>query len=238
MAKYTNLKGLFTAIANAIRSKEGSTGKIVADDFPDRIAAIQTHDTTIEDALITGYGLTEYTNNRVSNIGAMRFYAEFTISMSPLKKVRFDNVIRIGQEAFYNCGSLMEIVFPNVETIEARAFLDCIRLKEVVFNKLIKICNYAFSGCNNLARVDINAAFIEENAFRGCFNLNTFIVRCTDESPTSINTNVFEGTPIAYGTGYIYFYRSEVDKYKATDGWSTYASQIRAIEDYPEITGG
>ena len=40
MAKFNNLTDLFTAIANAIRSKTGSTDSIVADDFPDAIAAI------------------------------------------------------------------------------------------------------------------------------------------------------------------------------------------------------
>lgn len=34
MAKYTTLTSLFTAIANSLRTKTGSTGKIVADDFP------------------------------------------------------------------------------------------------------------------------------------------------------------------------------------------------------------
>lgn len=42
MAKYTNLTSLFTAIADAIRAKKGTTGKIVADNFPEEIAAIES----------------------------------------------------------------------------------------------------------------------------------------------------------------------------------------------------
>lgn len=42
MANYSTLNALFTAIANAIRGKTGSTGKIVADDFPSAIAALDT----------------------------------------------------------------------------------------------------------------------------------------------------------------------------------------------------
>lgn len=38
--KYATLKDLFTAIADAIRSKTGSTNTIVADDFPDAISDI------------------------------------------------------------------------------------------------------------------------------------------------------------------------------------------------------
>lgn len=39
---YTTLGSLFTAIANAIRAKKGTSGQIIADTFPDEIASIQT----------------------------------------------------------------------------------------------------------------------------------------------------------------------------------------------------
>ena len=42
MGKYTTLKALFTAIANSLRSKTGSTGTIVADDFPSVIDSLST----------------------------------------------------------------------------------------------------------------------------------------------------------------------------------------------------
>lgn len=42
MAIHTSLGSLFTAIANAIRAKKGTTALIVADDFPDEIAGIAT----------------------------------------------------------------------------------------------------------------------------------------------------------------------------------------------------
>jgi hypothetical protein len=41
MATHTTLQGLFTAIANAIRAKTGGTAQIVADQFPEEIAAIE-----------------------------------------------------------------------------------------------------------------------------------------------------------------------------------------------------
>jgi hypothetical protein len=44
MATHTNLSGLFTDIADAIREKNGSTAKIVADNFP----------TVIRDIPVTG----------------------------------------------------------------------------------------------------------------------------------------------------------------------------------------
>ena len=42
MATHTTLVSLFTAIADAIRAKNGTNGKIVADNFPDEIANITT----------------------------------------------------------------------------------------------------------------------------------------------------------------------------------------------------
>ncbi len=42
MAKYTTLTALFKAIADALRSKSGNTGGIVADDFPDVINSLST----------------------------------------------------------------------------------------------------------------------------------------------------------------------------------------------------
>lgn len=42
MATHTTLRNLFTAIADAIRAKKGTTALIVADDFPDEINSIST----------------------------------------------------------------------------------------------------------------------------------------------------------------------------------------------------
>lgn len=40
MAKHNSIEELFTATANAIREKENSSAKIIADNFPDRISAL------------------------------------------------------------------------------------------------------------------------------------------------------------------------------------------------------
>jgi hypothetical protein len=68
--------------------------------------------------------------------------------------------------------------------------------------------------------------------------LETVILRKTDKICTLQVTNALSGTPIEKGTGYVYVPRDLVDAYKSASNWSTYANQIRAIEDYPEICGG
>ena len=47
--------------------------------------------------------------------------------------------------------------------------------------------------------------------------------------------SVFSNTPISNGTGYIYVPKALIESYQAHEKWSAYASQFRAIEDYPEI---
>lgn len=60
-------------IANAIRTKTGTTDKISLEDMPAKIAAIESGgDTRMEDGLVTGT-ITEYSNNRVESIGSYAF---------------------------------------------------------------------------------------------------------------------------------------------------------------------
>ena len=51
------------------------------------------------------------------------------------------------------------------------------------------------------------------------------------------SSGAFAFSKIEKGGGYIYVPSALVDAYKVETNWSTYASQIRAIEDYPDICG-
>ncbi len=62
MAKYTTLNGLFTAIANSLRSKTSSSGKIVADDFPSVIDGLKIGVTPSGTRSITANGTYDVTN--------------------------------------------------------------------------------------------------------------------------------------------------------------------------------
>lgn len=100
-----------------------------------------------------------------------------------------------------------------------------------------KIGAWAFRDCTQLARVDINVSYIYEYAFYGCTSLITLVLRRTDDIVQGQGlSKILSNTPIANGTGYIYVPSALIDTYKTANGWSTYADQFRAIEDYPYIS--
>lgn len=75
---------------------------------------------------------------------------------------------------------------------------------------------------------------IQYKDFNGCTALVALILAKTTLVPLT-DVNVFENSTVATGTGYIYVPSTLVDEYKTATNWVTYASQIRAIEDYPDI---
>ena len=77
-------------------------------------------------------------------------------------------------------------------------------------------------------------ANIQYKDFNGCTALVALILAKTTLVPLT-DVNAFENSTVAIGTGYIYVPSALVDEYKTATNWVTYASQIRAIEDYPDI---
>lgn len=124
-----------------------------------------------------------------------------------------DNITTsIAAQKFRGCAALTNVIFPSVTSVGLAAFWNCTALKQADFEKTVSFYTNAFYGCSALAAL---------------------ILRNT-EAVSSLTGNL-SGTPIASGTGYIYVPAALVATYKAATGWSTYADQIRAIEDYPEV---
>lgn len=126
-----------------------------------------------------------------------------------------DRVTVIGAGAFYD-NDLVTAKFPAATTVK----------------------NYAFANCVFLNTVDLPVATtLEGQPFSSTGSLATLILRNTS-SVATVGGYAFENSNIAKGAGYIYVPRVLVDEYKNATNWSKFASQIRAIEDYPEICGG
>ena len=96
---------------------------------------------------------------------------------------------------------------------------------------------YCFQNCTSLTFLDFPVlSSLGYNGFNYCTALETLILRNT-EQVCQQTSDAFINSKIAKGEGYIYVPSALLDAYKAATNWSTYANQIRAIEDYPDICG-
>lgn len=156
-----------------------------------------------------------------------------------ITEISNSRVTSIGKFAFYGCSNVVTVHFPAVTSISDNAFYSCKKLTAADFPAVKNIGSSAFQSCISLTTADYPAVTSIGNvAFMGCSNLTTLILRNTNNVCTLSNTNALNGTLIKSGTGYIYVPAALVDSYKTATNWATYANQIRAIEDYPDITGG
>ena len=156
--------------------------------------------------------------------------------------IRSEGVTSISSYAFYGCTSLALTSLPEgVTSIGSYAFRGCTSLALTSLPEgVTSISTSAFYGCTSLTLMSLpeGVTSIGISAFYGCTALTTLILRRTDAITALGNKSAFALTPIASGTGYIYVPSALLATYQAATNWSTYSAQFRAIEDYPEITGG
>ena len=226
-----------STVAAAIRNKAGNQMQLA---FPDGfVAAINAMELSSPDAtpdllkLFLSNQLVEYQ----TDLGGEAVGYAFR-NCSKLEAVTFDNLATPGAYMFQSCSKLKKASFPNAVIISTGTFHSCRALVEAYFPKSLEIGPYAFYNCAALPQFDgAGALSVGGNAFYGCTTLQTLILR----SHTFVelaNVNAFTNSPMETGAGYIYVPSTLVNVYKAANNWSTYANQFRAIEDYPEITGG
>lgn len=125
----------------------------------------------------------------------------------------------------------------TVTAIGVYGLAGCTKLTSVVLPAVRRTEGNAMTGCSGLTKADFsNLQTIRYSTFYSNKKLVTLIIR-TQAVANLEKTSAFKDTPIASGKGYIYVPSALVDSYKSATNWSTYADQIRAIEDYPNITG-
>lgn len=209
-------------VADAIREKTGGTDSLV---FPDGFA----------EAIGTLSSGGEYINTNATEISASAFRG-----CALLTSVSFTKVKSIEANAFYSCNNLISAEFPAALSLKNTAFSRCTKLKHITLPALTSVSTQAFSRCQELEKIDFPALVSVPSAlFTNCSKLTAVIFRNTSIVTKSDDGDLWwDGTPIDDGDGYIYVPSALVDSYKTSDAWSTYAAQIRAIEDYPDIAGG
>lgn len=175
--------------------------------------------------------LTELTNSRITSLGANALR-----QCASLTSVTLDHIQTTGTSALYSCTALQRFMAPALKSIGSAAFQGDIALVELYTPSVETIANRGLMGCASLARLELpNLEDIATEAFANCTKLTALIL---DKPCALANANAFTGTPIANGTGYIYVPRVYLDLFKSGTNWSTFAAQIRAKENYPDIVGG
>ena len=240
-----------TAIANAIRSKTGSSESLTLDGM---VTAIEVISGSVNDGT-TGYIVDRsisgnYINNNVTTIGEYALYKCENLSTvnfpevtsigmhafeccSSLTSVKFESATSIGMGAFVECSSLTSLEFPSVTNVGSSAFSKCNVLTSVTLPKATKIEAHAFDSCYSLTTIDLPAiTYIGGEAF-GMTMLTTLIIRT--EGTVCTLAGILGDSEIALGRGFIYVPDNLVDSYKTATNWSTYANQIKPLSEYTEV---
>ena len=171
-----------------------------------------------------------------------------------------DRVDYAGVNAFRGCQNLTGLSLPNAVTIDSGCAVGLKKLTTLNADKLTTIPDYgsfsetgivelllpsvtrvgnsSIQKMTALKKVDLPVCtYLGYSVFNNSTALEALILR-SNTLCTIGNTSSFDNTPVASGTGHIYVPAALVDSYKADGVWSSFASQIRAIEDYPDICGG
>lgn len=149
-------------------------------------------------------------------------------------------VKEVKASAFYGANHLKTFDAPQVDTFTGLYIFRNSGVEEFVNDRATTLNQSMFESCASLRKVDMRGKLstISRWALWNTVALETLIIRRTDAVPVMQTTETFGTSAIANGTGYIYVPAALVEEYKAATNWSTYADRIRAIEDYPDITGG
>lgn len=191
------------------------------------------------------YACTALQNVNLPNLrktGAGLFYQCDSLESVDLPSLEYigENTVDIGYQltlTFGRCPNLKTVNVPVLKNLSMYSFYECTSLTELCFPMVENVSIEVFKGCTNLNKVDFHALkIISQDAFKDCTSLTAVIIRA-DAVPGMAYNYPFTNTPINNGTGYIYVPAALVDTYKTDEAWMEYASQIRAIEDYPDICG-
>lgn len=254
------------AIADAIRAKTGGTAALTLDGMAEAVAGIEAgggddllkaimektltgsfNDQTFD--LVGAYGLSyQYNLTDVSLAACKKVLCGGFYMCTVLHTVNLPVCATVELDAFSSCYALKSVNLPACTSIGNQVFKGCSGLESICLPSCRTLNEYAFNSCSILKHVDLPACTsLGRQAFSYCKSLTTVILRAESVCKMA-STNVFGGCNHIEGTvdrtynpeglkdGYIYVPDALVDSYKAATNWSTYASQIKPLSEYVEVT--
>ena len=248
-----------TAIGNAIRAKNGTTTTYKPSEIAAAISAIESGDSGL---LLSAYWNDTLTgaisDNTITKIPYNAFYRSYAVggNKREITSVSFPNALTVGGAAFDYNSTIQTIYLPNATSVDHNVCYQCRALESFIAPKatfktlksdplidpteqtpLEKDQSESFLGCVSLKKVDlydVDYTFYPR-FFDGCDALETLILRKTSGL---VGTGYYTYPNLNTYNCYVYVPASLLAEYQASEHWAAYASKFRAIEDYPEITGG
>ena len=132
--------------------------------------------------------------------------ARLFFGLTAIKKAELpNNIISVGQLAFYYCTNLQTVTFgDSFETPSPECFSYCSAITEITLPETVTAIGY--------------------QAFYRCTGITSFTILATTPPELSLNNQTFYGTTFP-----IYVPAESVDTYKTATNWSTWASRIQPI---------
>ena len=236
----TQLDADLLSLADSIRAKSGATGPLAfPDEMKSAVEGITAEDLSgvLDEQESKLNALLESLDRKAAGGGAVSSDVEISLLTREITEYSNPTLEKLGAYAFSGT-KITSLNLPALTTIAGYAFYECTTLTTVNFPLLTEIPYNGFRAFKGLVQADLPAVTkIGSNGFYQCTALETLILRSSSLCALVTGT-VLTGSKIESGTGYVYVPAALVESYKAASNWSNYADQIRAIEDYPEITGG
>ena len=150
----------------------------------------------------------------------------------------FSNATTGNMGIFSYCTALTSFSAPELQSVPAYMMYYCSAIEEIVLPKVTSVGSNAFGYCTKLKKLDIGGVITRlSSAFINYSNaMEALILRGVTTVPT-ISSTVFSNSSISKKTCYVYVPKSLENSFKVASYWSNYSSQIRAIEDYPDVCG-
>lgn len=243
MAKNDNLTDFLTDVANAIRTKKGTTALINPQDFSSEIASIESGGGGADNGFL---GVATLRNTKV--FGSSNFktliindgveeIATYALYRCLATEIILPNsVVTIGHNAFYNCLNLESMILSdNITTLPNQCFYGCAALETIILPENLTIINTAcFRGCISLKKVVFKSKFttITTNVFNGCSSLEVLDFSACTKVPSVNNVNSFTSIPT---TCKMVVPDSLYDSWITKTNWSGYASYIIKKSDYDAL---
>lgn len=242
MANYLTTDTDLTAVADAIRTKGGTSGQLIfPQGFVDAIDNIQT-----------GGGSGGYTANDWLDLtkptGFVEGSAAITNQWPPVFKNRtgisglsIPNATELPADFCKSCTGLAEVYAPKVTKLNGFCF-NTTAIEYAVFQAMRNVYGgQDFASCANLLGADFGGTFVSGDRGIASFTFSQDIKMAVLVLRSSVtwalqHTNAFQNTPFASGKagGTLYVPQALISSYQSATNWSTILgytnNRIQAIE--------